>query len=236
MLAALRERTRPVTLSGERLLPVREDLASLLPGGGLRRGSVVEIAAPSLLFVAMAEAIRVGSWAALVGLPTLGLAAARDHGITFERLAVVATPPIDLAATVVAALVDAIDLVVVGPGVVARAADARRLTARARERESVLLVHGRWPEAVDLRLSVVDRHFEGIGHGHGHLRCWKVEVESDGRGAAARRRRGLITLVDADPVGGAEPVGGVGTVGTAETVGGAGTVERAGAMSGGAKR
>lgn len=204
MLEALRERTRPVNLSGERLLPVRDDLASLLPGGGLRRGSVVEIAAPSLLFVAMAEALRVGSWAALVGLPTLGLAAARDHGITFERLAVVAAPPVDLAATVVAALVDALDLVVLGPGVVGRAADARRLTARARERESVLLVHGRWPEAVDLRLTVVSRHFEGIGQGHGHLRSWSVEVETDGRGAAARRRRRLITLAGPEPI---EPVG-----------------------------
>ena len=202
MLEALRERTRPVNLPGERLLPVRDDLASLLPGGGLRRGSVVEIAAPSLLFVAMAEALRVGSWAALVGLPTLGLAAARDHGITFERLAVVVAPPVDLAATVVAALVDALDLVVLGPGVVGRAADARRLTARARERESVLLVHGRWPEAVDLRLTVVNRHLEGVGQGHGHLSRWRVEVETDGRGAAARRRRGLITLAGPDLSGG----------------------------------
>ena len=198
MLESLRERTRPVNLSGERLLPVREDLAALLPGGGLRRGSVVEIAAPSMLFVAMAEAIRVGSWAALVGLPTLGLAAARDHGITFDRLAVVGAPPVDLAATVVAALVDALDLVVLGPGVVSRAIDARRLTARARERESVILIHGRWPEAVDLRLTVVGRHFEGIGQGHGHVHGWSVEVETDGRGAAARRRRGLITLTGTD--------------------------------------
>ena len=93
-LEALRELTRPVSLSGEKLLAVRHDLAALLPGGGFRRGSVVEINAPSLLFVCLAEAVRTGSWAALVGLGSLGLAAAADHGVTLDRVAVVATPPV----------------------------------------------------------------------------------------------------------------------------------------------
>ena len=195
-LQALRELTRPVSLSGEKLLTVRHDLASLLPGGGFRRGSVVEINAPSLLFVCLAEAVRTGSWAALVGLGSLGLAAAADHGVTLDRVAVVATPPVDLAATVVAALVDALDVVVLGPGIVSRAADARRLTARVRERGAVVFVHGRWPEAADVRLQVVGRTYGGLGEGHGHLSAWSVEVEADGRGASARRRSRSLVLVD----------------------------------------
>ena len=193
-LEELRARTAPVSLSGERTLPVRSDLAALLPGEGWRRGSVVEITSPSLLFVSLADALAQGSWAALVGTPSLGLAAASDHGVTFDRLAVVVAPPPELAATVVAALVDALDLVVVGAGVISRTVDARRLAARARERGAVLIVHGRWPEAVDVRLSVTGHHTDGLGVGHGHLSSWSVEVEADGRGAAARRRRGMVTL------------------------------------------
>jgi hypothetical protein len=193
-LEALRELTRPVSLSGEKLLAVRSDLAALLPGGGFRRGSVVELNAPSLLFVSIAEAVRTGSWAAFVGLGSLGLAAAADHGVTLDRVAIVVAPPPDLAATVVAALVDSIDMVVLGPGIVSRAADARRLTARARERGAVLLVHGRWPEAADVRLSIVGRTYGGLGDGHGHLSAWSVEVEADGRGASGRRRRAVIAL------------------------------------------
>lgn len=195
-LEALRELTRPVSLSGEKLLAVRSDLAVLLPGGGFRRGSVVEIGAPSLLFVSMAEAVRTGSWAAFVGLGSLGLAAAADHGVPLDRVAVVTAPPADLAATVVAALVDALDVVVLGPGIVSRAGDARRLMARARERGAVVFVHGRWPEAADVRLSIVGRTYGGLGEGHGHLAAWSVEVEVDGRGASARRRRGFLTLAD----------------------------------------
>lgn len=193
-LDALRELTRPVTLSGERLLPVRSDLAALLPGGGFRRGSIVEINAPSLVFVSLAEAVQTGSWAALVGLSTLGLAAAADHGVALERVAVIDAPPADLAATVVAALVDALDLVVLGPGVIARSVDARRLTARARERGAVVLVYGRWPEAADVRLHVTGRSYGGLGQGHGHLARWDVEVSADGRGSAARGRRGRLML------------------------------------------
>jgi hypothetical protein len=193
-LEMLRELTRPVSLSGEKLLPVREDLAKLLPGGGFRRGSVVEISSPSVLFVAMAEAVRTGSWAAFVGLPALSLAAAAEHGVALERIAVVATPPPDLGATVVAALVDALDVVAVAPGIITKAGDARRLTSRARERGAVLFVYGRWPEAADVQLNVVGATYQGLGQGFGYLSGWRVEVQARGRGAAARQSRGPIML------------------------------------------
>ena len=193
-LHALSEQTRPLTLAKERVLPVRSDLADLLPFGGLRRGTVVQVDSPSLVFALAAAATAEGSWAAFVGTPSLGLAAASGQGVAIERVVTVAAPPPELAATVVAALVDALDLVIVGPKVVARAADARRLAARARERGGVLLSLGPWPEATDLRVMVARHHWGGLDRGHGHLRTWTVDVVVEGRGAASQGRRGLVQL------------------------------------------
>ncbi|HJR24902.1 MAG TPA: hypothetical protein VJ804_05480, partial [Acidimicrobiales bacterium] len=44
-LELLHERIRPVALARERQLPVAEALRSLLPMGGLRRGSTVAVTA-----------------------------------------------------------------------------------------------------------------------------------------------------------------------------------------------
>ena len=193
-LHALSEQTRPLTLAKERVLPVRSDLADLLPFGGLRRGTVVQVDCPSLVLALVAAATTEGSWAAFVGTPSLGLAAASSQGVAIERVVAVSAPPPELAATVVAALIDALDLVIVGPKVVARAADARRLAARARERGGVLLSLGPWPEAADLRVRAARHHWDGLDHGHGHLRAWTVDVVVEGRGAASQGRRGLVRL------------------------------------------
>ena len=56
----------------------------------------------------------------------------------------------------VAALLDACDVVLARPPAHLKAADARRLTARARERGAVLVVAGAgWPEAAEVQLTVV---------------------------------------------------------------------------------
>jgi hypothetical protein len=111
-----------------------------------------------------------------------------------ERTVAVVAPPFDQAAVVVASLVDAVDVVVVGPGVITRSSDARRLTARARERGSVLIAMDSWPEAVDVSLRVTGSSFTGLGDGHGHIQSWSANVEAVGRGAAARRRQARIVL------------------------------------------
>ncbi|MDQ6797844.1 MAG: hypothetical protein M3011_07475, partial [Actinomycetota bacterium] len=43
-LAEVTGRARPVTLAGDRMLPVVPALRPLLPDGGLRRGTVVSVA------------------------------------------------------------------------------------------------------------------------------------------------------------------------------------------------
>lgn len=194
VLAGLRAKVQPLVGAGDTVLAIREDLQALLPWGGLKRGSTLTVDCSSLLLATVGAATAEGSWAAFVGLPTLGFAAAAEHGVVLERTVAVVAPPFDQAAVVVASLVDAVDVVVVGPGVITRSSDARRLSARARERGSVLIAMGSWPEAVDVSLRVTASSFTGLGDGHGHIQSWSANVEAVGRGAAARRRQAQIVL------------------------------------------
>lgn len=189
----------PTTLARERTLPVLDALAPLVPGGALRRGSTVAVGATaggatSLALALAAGPSAAGSWTAAVGVPTLGLAAAAELGVALSRLLMVAGPGPAEAGTVVATLVDAVDVVLVGDGCRLRPADERRLVARVRERGAVLMwVSARRPPAAgagaDLRLDIVAARWEGVGDGHGHLRRRRVTVEAGGRREAARPRR-----------------------------------------------
>jgi len=201
-------RARPVALARDALLPVLPALEGLLPEPGLRRGATVSVGggpgATSLALALGAAASAAGSWAAAVGLPSLGLVAAGELGVALERLLLV-DPPADRWATVVAALVDAVDLVHVALPPRVRAGDARRLAARARERGAVLVVHvpgaegaGAWPEAPEVRLTVAETAWAGpAGGGAGRLEARRVAVVGGGRGAAARPRRAALWLPDA---------------------------------------
>ncbi|GAA0567183.1 hypothetical protein GCM10010172_58920 [Paractinoplanes ferrugineus] len=194
--AALAELIRTAEETDEpgvhRVLPVAPELSGLLPGRGLRRGSTVSVstgrAAPgggtSLMLALLAEASRAGSWCAVVGVPALGALAAQESGIVLDRLALVPNPGPDWP-TVVAALIDGVDVVVTAvPGPVS-ASIAGRLAARARQRGSVLVPFGRWNGA-DVTLRVTEGRWEGLGAGRGRLRRREVTVLARGRGAAAR--------------------------------------------------
>ena len=192
----LAERVRPVTLTREQRLPVLPALEGLLPSGGLRRGATVSVGssvggATSLALALVAEASRLGSWVAAVGVPSLGLVAADELGVALERLVLVAAPERDAWGGVVAALVDGFDLVVLHAGRTGvRTTDARRLVARARERGAVLVQLGwGWPEQADVQLEVTRARWEGLDDGHGHLQARKVRIVAGGRGEAAQPRR-----------------------------------------------
>jgi hypothetical protein len=152
------------------MLPVPAAFRPLLPGHGLRRGSTVTVSrSASLALALVARASADGSWVAAVGLPDLGVVAAAESGLTLERLALVPHPWPRAWVTVVAALLDAIDVVLVRPPPGLRAADARRLSARAWERGAVLVSLGAWSEPADLRLAVTASQWQGLGQGHGSL-------------------------------------------------------------------
>lgn len=167
-----------------RVLPVVPALAGLLPGAGLRRGSTVAVhGGTSLLLALLAEATAQGAWAAVLGLPSLGLAAAAEYGVDLARLALVPRPGVELPA-VAAALLDGVDVLAVQAETV-QPAVARRLSARARHRGAVLLSSGPWPGA-DVELSCRRECWSGPESGYGHLRSRRVEVRARGRAAAGR--------------------------------------------------
>ncbi|GGL96604.1 MULTISPECIES: hypothetical protein [Micromonospora] len=194
----------PGPTGGHRMLPVAPELTGLLPHRGLRRGSTVAVATghprhsggTSLLLALLAEASRTGSWCAVVGVPGLAAGAAAEAGVVLDRLALVPDPGPDWA-TVVAALIDGVDLVVtMAPETVAPSA-AHRLAARARQRGSVLVPYGRWTGA-DVTLQVVRGVWEGLGAGRGRLRRREVTVSARGRGAAARPKEIRLWLPGAE--------------------------------------
>jgi hypothetical protein len=208
----------------ERSLPVAAPLRSLLPEG-LRRGGTVAMAcspgsAPSsgalpagsppkgasslgpvasgstsLLFALLAEASAAGSWSAVIGLPRLGLVAAAEAGVAMERFALVPNPGQDWP-SVVAALLDGVDIVVAALPEPVPAQVASRLTARARQRGAVLMPVGRWPGA-DITLEVTGAAWHGLGQGRGRLHRREMDVVAYGRGAAARPRHARLWLPSA---------------------------------------
>ncbi|WHP18063.1 hypothetical protein [Cellulomonas sp. ES6] len=191
----------PVLLTDRPPLAVPPALTPLLPDG-LRRGSTTAVLGSTSLVLAMIAAACTAreAWAAVVGQPSLGLLAAAQSGVALARLAVVPRPGVD-SPTVVAALLDGIDVVVVGPGATLADADRRRLMARARDRGSVLLATSPWPGAGCV-LTVEGGRWTGVGDGDGRLRAHELRITRTGRGGAGRAQDLRVVLpleAGADP-------------------------------------
>lgn len=199
---ALAEAVQPATRTelqpdASKLLPVDAQLAHLFPWPGLRKGATVAVdGSTSMLLLLLSAAMRNGSWAAVAGVPHLGCVAAAEMGIPLDRLALIPEPGPDWP-TVVAALIDGFDLVVVGaPGQVA-AGTVRSLQARARQRGCILIPTTAWPGA-DVVMSVTSRRWEGLGHGRGRLRRQVLQVQAAGRGRAAKPKTTTVVIGQPD--------------------------------------
>ncbi len=178
-------------------MPVPDVLARLLPGRGLRRGAAVSVADDAGLLLALASGggQTADGWFAAVGLPELGLLAASGYGIDPGRLLLVDEPGRQWP-EVVAALAGAVAVILLRPTAGAVAPQlAARIGAVLRRTGCVLLVAGAWPGA-ELRLSVRESRWVGLGAGHGLLAGRQTEVLVEGRGAAARGRSGRVWLPD----------------------------------------
>jgi hypothetical protein len=190
-------RGAPVVLARERVLTVPGPLGALLPGGALVRGAVTVVGgAPgagttSLALRLVAAATAAGEWAAAVDLPgTLGGLSARECGVELSRFAVVRDVPRDRWATVVAALVDGVSLVMADVPRGLRTGDAHRLVARARERRTALVMvvasARDWPAESALRLRATGGPWPGLTAGRGVLAPRALRLQVEGRGLAGR--------------------------------------------------
>ena len=111
---------------------------------------------------------------------------------------------------IVAALLDAFEVVLLHPPTGASAIARRRLAARVRERGRALIVltpAGPLTDwSFDVRLTGTTGVWEGLGWGFGHLRSRQLQVRAEGRRLAGRTRHATVWLPDAD---GRITVGGV---------------------------
>jgi hypothetical protein len=177
-------------LARHRTLPVVDPLASLLPSGALVRGQTVScrgVAAPSLALALAVEATATGSWLAVVDVPWLGVEAAAELGIPLERLVRVDGRAAGDWADLTAAVLDGFEVVITR---IPRRLDTgarRRVQARVKAREAVLLAVGD-PPGVDVVMEASAPVWEGVEQGWGHLRGRRVTVESSGRRVPRPRR------------------------------------------------
>ncbi len=216
LAAVLAEQVRPGAFAHERVLTVVEPLVSMLPSAGLRRGSTIALgggAAMSLALALAAGPSAAGAWVAVVGIPSLGLAAASEAGLALERLFLVAAPPARHWAEVVAAAADGAELVLTCPPDHVRPAELRRVQSRLQARGSVLMIvapagvsTAAWGAELDCRAEPVA--WEGLGEGHGRLLARRVELVVGGRRAGRPARRqfwlpgpdGRIAAVEPSPI------------------------------------
>jgi hypothetical protein len=205
-LQELAERIRPVVLARQAVVPVLESLERLVPDGGLIRGSTITIGgvgATSLALQLSTAASQSGSWVVVVGLNDLAPAAVLEANLDAERVAFIDPGKSGRHVDVLAALIGAVDVIVLDARLSLRPSDSRRLASRLRERGSILIVVSPGGAvnsslSADLSLTVSDAQWEGLGCGHGHLRSRRVRVGVDGRGRASRTARCELLLPSVD--------------------------------------
>ena len=189
---------------------------------GLIRGHTVACTGSAAMSCALALAVaptQAGSWAAVVGVPQAGIAAAQHLGVALERTMFIAVTESAAARSsgtasstalpvtksrasdnrsdligALSALVDGVDLVIMSRRLIISLPSSivRRLQARAQSRGTVLLIVGDpGSVSIDLRLMARSEHWQGIGAGHGHLQRRRVALELDGRRCGRPRRHSL---------------------------------------------
>ncbi len=210
----------------KRLLPVADELTSLLAQPGLVPGTVLAAHGPGALTLATAlaaEVSRTGGWVTAVGLGRMGVSAVAERGASLDRWLFVDEPG-NTAAEVLNTLIGNVDVILLAGGVRLAAAHSWRLRTRLRERGTVVIEVGASGIAgargvgasgtagargvgasntagafsPDVTMTVERAAWTGLGHGHGRLRERRAEVVAAGRGAASLPRRAVLWLPDAN--------------------------------------
>ena len=170
---------------------VHPGLKTLFPGG----------LQPEVYTLSGAASVGMGllvdGWGGVVGMPEVGVEAARDWGVELSRMVLVPDPGSWLET--VAALIEGLDVVLAAaPAPVAPAA-AQRLVARLRDRGTTLVVQGDWPGA-HARIDARTLGWQGLGHGYGALESQRLEVtvtrHHSSRSVVLERGSGRVVEVD----------------------------------------
>ena len=183
-------------LANEDVVHLSPALAATFGTEGLRRGSTVLIqgdkgtGAISLALAVVARGTSDGLWCSVVGPLDLGIVAGVELGVDLDHLIVVDTPRTRLA-TVLGALVDGCDVVMLRLPLALTRQEMLRLSARARQRRVLLLLvrdvrsHANaWADAPEITAVVCSSDFVGIANGSGRIAARRIVVET-------RHRRGV---------------------------------------------
>ena len=178
-------------------------LATLLPGGALRRGTTTVVAGErgagvtSLGISLLAEASARGHWCAAVGLDDPGVLSMVELGLDLRRVVFVPNPRGGWA-DAAGELLDGVEIVLLRPPARVPHAAARRLLARAKERRGIVIVltdrAERWPIVPELSLRLTASSWQGVGFGDGRLTARRVEVLVESRHGDDRAVRSSVWL------------------------------------------
>ena len=154
--------------AGTRRIAVAGALRPYLPVGGVQRGTVMTVGGvggagvTSAALELAAGVTSAGEWVAFVDSGSLGGLAAIDAGIALDRCAVIRDVSPDRWAITIGALLDGVTMVCASIPDRLALGDARRLQARTRERQGILVVLetvsgirvGQWPGEAAIRIEV----------------------------------------------------------------------------------
>lgn len=175
-------RDQVVTLAPAEPAPLTE----LLPAGDLPAGAAVTVRGSSSLMCWLLGATQRDRWVALVGWPELSPVALTEAGVDLEHVVVV--PDVGgRAAAVLAALLDGVEIVVVGSRAATTASERRQLLARARQRATTILSRAPW-EGAALVLDVEQTRWSGPDRGDHWLREAHLGVVRHSRASGAGSR------------------------------------------------
>lgn len=156
---------------------VGDVLSPLFPDGGLRKGSTYSYGTShSLLLALMAANSKDGNWSALVGMPDINIESAAGFGLNLERLVLVPAPGKKWL-SVLSSLAEVVPVIAIHSAISPHEHEISRLTARLRDRGTVLLTSKEWPHS-EGSLHLSDSLWHGLSVGGGALRSRTVTITS----------------------------------------------------------
>lgn len=167
------------------IIPTPSDPARALPGGGLARRAVTQVAdCPALIVELIAQATAGGGHVGLVGWPELSLAGVVDTG-NLDHVIAVPDPGIDPLG-IIGVLVEGLDLVIARwqAPLELSPVRARPLLGKLRGGAAALVLVGATVPSPHARIDAGVTTFRGIGQGSGRIRGVDIAVRVEAKGQA----------------------------------------------------